>query len=62
MLDLKIPKEKNKPETSKKAQYIPKGTPRAEVVNADRWTKLYGENEDLFEEPGTPVERDITPN
>ena len=59
MLDLKIPKEKKKPETSKESQYIPKWTPGSEVVDPDRWTKLCAEYKDLFEEPGTPVERDI---
>ena len=50
---------KNKPETSRKPQYIPRSIPRPEVVDPDRWKKLYAEYKDQFEEPGTPVERDI---
>ena len=59
MLDLKNLKKKNKPETSKEPKYIPKYTPGSEVVDPDHWIELCAEYKDLFEEPGTPVERDI---
>ena len=50
---------KNKPETSKEPKYIPKKTPRSEVVILDYCIKLNAEYKDLFEEPGTPVEQDV---
>ena len=59
MPDLKIPKEKKKLETLKEPQYRPKWTPGLEVVETDSWIKLYAEYKDLFEEPGTTVERVI---
>ena len=59
MLNLKIPKEKKKLETSNKPQYIPKKTLGLDVVDPDHWIKLYAIYKDLFEEPSTLVEWDI---
>ena len=52
-------KGKNKPETSKEPQYIPKQILRAEVTDPHCWIKLCAECMDLFQKPGTPFERDI---
>ena len=59
MLDLKIPWGKKKLERSKEPQFIPKWTPRSEIVDLDCWIKSCAEYKDLFEGPGTPVKRDI---
>ena len=59
MLDLKIFKEKNKRDTTKEPQYIPKQTPVSEVINYNQWIKLCAEYKDLIGEPGTLVESGI---
>ena len=51
--------EKNKLETTKEPQYIPKWIPGSEVVDPDCWIKLCTEYKDLYGEPGNPVEQVI---
>ena len=59
MLDLKIPKEKKNQKQAKNSNIYPNGHLESEVVDPDYWKKFCSEYKDLFEEPGTPVERDI---